>query len=137
MAAYNPHNFDFVHFMNDFFLQPDLSAQFQFLRHHLQVVNAYASNLEQVLNRVRSALGATTPAQPGTLEAAPTNGTSKKVEMFVDLGNFNREINYFEKWWLKMKTWLNISQQTISLQSYDVVVAILLQMSQKAGIFSP
>jgi hypothetical protein len=31
MAAYNPRNFDLGQFMNDLFLQPDLSAQFQFL----------------------------------------------------------------------------------------------------------
>jgi hypothetical protein len=49
MAAYNPCNFDLGQFMNDLFLQPDLSAQFQFLGNHLQVVNAYASAMEQEL----------------------------------------------------------------------------------------
>jgi hypothetical protein len=49
MAAYNPRNFDLGQFMNDLFQQPDLSAQFQFLGNHLQVVNAYASAMEQEL----------------------------------------------------------------------------------------
>jgi hypothetical protein len=49
MAAYNPHNFNLSQFMNDLFQQLDLSAQFQFLGNHLQVVNIYASAMEQEL----------------------------------------------------------------------------------------
>jgi hypothetical protein len=78
MAAYNPRNFDLGQFMNDLFLQPDLLAQFQFLGNHLQVVNAYASAMEQELTRV-TAIATTAQAQiqaqPGTLGAAPTSGT--------------------------------------------------------------
>jgi hypothetical protein len=139
MAAYNPRNFDLGQFMNDLFLQPDLSAQFQFLGNHLQVVNAYASAMEQELTRV-TAIATTAQAQiqaqPGTLGAAPTSGTSKKVEVFADPGNFSGEINHFEEWWLKMKTWLNINQQTIPARSYDAVVSVLSRMKQKAGTFS-
>jgi hypothetical protein len=116
MAAYNPRNFDLRQFMNDLFLQPDLSAQFQFLGNHLQVVNVYASAMEQELTRV-TAIATTAQAQiqaqPGILGAAPTSGTSKKVEVFADPGNFSGEINHDEEWWLKMKAWLNINQQTI------------------------
>jgi hypothetical protein len=139
MAAYNPRNFDLGQFMNDLFLQPDLLAQFQFLGNHLQVVNAYASAMEQELTRV-TAIATTAQAQiqaqPGTLGAAPTSGTSKKVEVFADPGNFSGEINHFEEWWLKMKTWLNINQQTIPARSYDAVVSVLSRMKQKAGTFS-
>jgi hypothetical protein len=49
MATYNSHNFDLGQFMNDLFQQPDLLAQFQFLGNHLQVVNTYASSMEQEL----------------------------------------------------------------------------------------
>jgi hypothetical protein len=70
MAAYNPRNFDLGQFMNDLFLQSDLSAQFQFLGNHLQVVNAYASAMEQELTRV-TAIATTAQAQiqaqPGIL----------------------------------------------------------------------
>jgi hypothetical protein len=139
MAAYNPCNFDLGQFMNDLFQQPDLLAQFQFLGNHLQVVNAYASAIEQELTRV-TAIATTAQAQiqaqPGTLGAAPTSGTSKKVEVFADPGNFSGEINHFEEWWLKMKTWLNINQQTIPARSYDAVVSVLSCMKRKAGIFS-
>jgi hypothetical protein len=75
-------------------------------------------------------------AQPGTLGAAPISGTSKKVEVFADPGNFSGEINHFEEWWLKMKTWLNFNQQTIPARSYDAVVSVLSRMKQKAGTFS-
>jgi hypothetical protein len=113
MAAYNPRNFDLGQFINDLFRQPDLGAQLQFLGSHLQVVNSYASAMEQELTRVTAITTATQAqlqAQPGTLGAAPTSGISKKVEVFADLGNFSGEINHFEEWWLKMKTWLNINQ---------------------------
>jgi hypothetical protein len=36
-------------------------------------------------------------AQPGTLGAAPTSGTSKKVEVFADPGNFSGEISHFKE----------------------------------------
>jgi hypothetical protein len=116
MAAYNPRNFDLGQFMNDLFQQPDLGAQLQFLGSHLQVINSYAAGLEIELTRVTTiatTAQAQAQAQPGTLGAAPTSGTSKKVEVFADPGNFSGEINHFEEWWLKMKTWLNINQQTI------------------------
>jgi hypothetical protein len=85
---------------------------------------------------ITTATQAQLQAQPGTLGAAPTSGISKKVEVFADLGNFSGEINHFEEWWLKMKTWLNINQQTIPARSYDAVVSILSCMKQKAGTFS-
>jgi hypothetical protein len=139
MAAYNPRNFDLGQFMNDLFQQPDLGAQLQFLGSHLQVINSYAAGLEIELTRV-TAIATTAQAQaqgqPGTLGAAPTSGTSKKVEVFADPGNFSGEMNHFEEWWLKMKTWLNINQQTIPAQSYDAVVSVLSRMKQKAGTFS-
>jgi hypothetical protein len=139
MAAYNPHNFDLGQFMNDLFQQPDLGAQLQFLGNHLQVINSYAAAMEQELTRVTAiatAAQAQAQAQPGTLGAAPTSGTSNKVEVFADPGNFSGEINHFEEWWLKMKTWLNINQQTIPARSYDTVVLVLSHMKQKAGTFS-
>ena len=71
----------------------------------------------------------------GGLGAPPTSGTSKKVEVFADPGNFNGEINHFDEWWLKIKTWLNINQLTIPPKSYDAVVAVLFCMKQKAGTF--
>ena len=76
------------------------------------------------------------PPVPGGLGAPPTSGTSKKVEVFANLGNFNGEINHFEEWWLKMKTWLNINQLTIPPKPYDAVIAVLSHMKQKAGTFS-
>jgi hypothetical protein len=94
MAAYNPHNFDLGQFMNDLFQQPDLRAQLQFLGNHLQVINSYVAAMEQELTRVTAittAAQAQTQAQPGTLVAAPTSGTSKKLEVFADPGNFSGE----------------------------------------------
>ena len=35
-----------------------------------------------------------------------------------------------------MKTWLNINQPTIPPKSYDVIVAVLAHIKQKAGTFS-
>jgi predicted secreted Zn-dependent protease len=70
MAAYNSRNFNLGQFMNDLFQQSDLSAQFQFLENHLQVVNAYASAMEQELTQVTAvatAAQAQVQAQPGTL----------------------------------------------------------------------
>jgi hypothetical protein len=139
MAVYNPRNFDLGQFMNDLFQQPDLANQLQFLGNHLQVINSYAAAMEQELTRVTAittAAQAQVQAQPGTLEAAPTSGTSKKVEVFAESGNFSGEISHFEEWWLKMKTWLNINQQTIPARSYDAVVSVLSRMKQKAGTFS-
>jgi hypothetical protein len=107
MGAYNSHNFNLGQFMNDLYQQPDLLAQFQFLGNHLQVVNTYASAMEQELTQVTAittAAQAQVQAQPGTLGAAPTSGTSKKVEVFTDPGDFSKEINHCEEWWLKMKT---------------------------------
>jgi hypothetical protein len=107
MAAYNPRNFNLGQFMNDLYQQPDLLAQFQFLGNHLQVVNTYASAMEQELTQVTAittAVQAQVQAQSGTLGAAPTSGTSKKVEVFTNPSNFSEEINHCEEWWLKMKT---------------------------------
>jgi hypothetical protein len=103
------------------------------------VINSYAASLEIELTRVTAittTAQAQAQAQPGTLGAAPTSGTSKKVEVFADPGNFSGEINHFEEWWLKMKIWLNINQQTIPTRSYDAVVSVLSRMKQKAGTFS-
>jgi hypothetical protein len=139
MAAYNPRNFDLGQFMNDLFQQQDLANQLQFLGNHLQVINSYAAAMEQELTQVTAiatAAQAQVQAQPGTLGAAPTSGTSKKVEVFAKPGNFSGEINHFEEWWLKMKTWLNINQQTIPARSYDTVVSVLSHMKQKARTFS-
>jgi hypothetical protein len=138
MTAYNPRNVDLGQVMNDLFQQPDLANQLQFLGNHLQVINSYAAGLEIELIRV-SAITTTAQAQaqaqPGTLGAAPTSGTSKKVEVFADPGNFSGEINHFEEWWLRMKTRLNINQQTSPARSYDAVVLVLSRMKQKAGTF--
>jgi hypothetical protein len=87
MAAYNPRNFDLGQFMNDLFQQPDLANQLQFLGSHLQVINSYAAGLEIELTRVTAiatTAQAQAQAQPGTLGAAPTSGTSNKVEVFAD-----------------------------------------------------
>jgi hypothetical protein len=103
------------------------------------VINSYAAGLEIELTRVTAittTAQAQAQAQPGSLGAAPTSGTSKTVEVFADPGNFSGEINHFEEWWLKMKTWLNINQQTIPARSYDAVVSVLSRMKQKAGTFS-
>ena len=137
MANYNPHNFNLSQFITDLYQQPDLDAQFKFLGDQFEVINSYSLMLEKELQKV-SAFVATvqTPLAPEDLEAPPTSGTSKKVEVFADPGNFNREINHFEEWWLKMKTWLNINQPTIPPKSYDAAVAVLSCMKQKAGIFS-
>ena len=89
--------------MIDLYQQPDLNAQFKFLGDQFEVINFYSLILEKELQRV-SALIATTPV-PGGLGAPPTSGTSKKMEVFADLGNFNKEISHFEEWWLKMNTW--------------------------------
>ena len=137
MASYNPCNFNLGQFMNDLYQLPDLDAQFKFLGDQFEVINSYSLMLEKELQKV-SALVATVqaPPVPGGLDSPPTSGTSKKVEVFANLGNFNGEINHFEKWWLKMKTWLNINQPTILPKPYDVVVAVLSCIKQKAGIFS-
>ena len=137
MASYNPRNFNVGQFMNDLYQLPDLDAQFKFLGDQFEVNNSYSLMLEKELEKV-SLLVATiqAPPKPGALGSAPTSGTSKKVEVFADPGNFNREINHFEEWWLKMKTWLNINQPTIPPKSYDTVVAVLSRMKQKAGTFS-
>jgi hypothetical protein len=76
MAAYNPRNFDLGQFMNDLFLQPDLSAQFQFLGNHLQVVNAYASAMEQELTRV-TAIATTAQAQSQSSTRNPRSSTNQ------------------------------------------------------------
>ena len=137
MASYNPHNFNLGQFMNDLYQQPDLDAQFKFLGDQFEVINSYSLMLEKQLDKVSTLVTAlqTLPA-PGGLDAPPTSGTSKKVEVFADPGNFNGEINHFEEWWLKMKTWLNINQPTIPPKSYDAIVAVLSRMKQKAETFS-
>jgi hypothetical protein len=86
--------------MNNLFQQPDLRVQLQFLGNHLQVINLYAAAMEQELTRVTAiatAAQAQVQAQPGTPGAAPTSGTSKKVEVFADRGNFSGEINHIEE----------------------------------------
>ena len=116
---------------------PDLDAQFKFLGDQFEVINSYSLMLEKQLEKVSNLVTALQiPPAPGALSAPLTNGTSKKVEVFADPSNFNGEISHFEKWWLKMKTWLNINQPTIPPKSYDTIVAVLSQMKQKAGIFS-
>ena len=134
LASYNPRNFNLGQFMNDLYQQLNLDIQFKFWGDQFEVINSYSLMLEKELQKV-SALIATTPV-PGGLGAPPTSGTSKKVEVFADPGNFNGEISHFEEWWLKMKTWLNINQPTIPLKSYDAIVAVLSRMKQKAGTFS-
>ena len=137
MASYNPHNFNLGQFMNDLYQQPDLDTQFKFLGDQFEVINSYSLMLEKQLEKVSALVTALqTPPAPGGLGAPPTSGTSKKVEVFADSGNFNGEISHFEEWWLKMKTWLNINQPTIPPKSYDTMVAVLFQMKQKAGTFS-
>ena len=93
--------------------------------------------LEKQLEKMSNLITALqTPPAPGALGAPLTSGTSKKVEVFANPGNFNGEISHFEEWWLKMKTWLNIDQATIPPKSYDAIVAVLSRMKQKAGTFS-
>ena len=137
MANYNPRNFNLGQFMNDLYQLPNLDVQFKFLGDQFEVINSFSLMLEKELQKV-SALVTTlqTPPAPGALGAPPASGTSKKVEVFTDPGNFNGEISHFEEWWLKMKTWLNINQLTIPPKSYDAVVAVLSRMKQKAGTFS-
>ena len=137
MASYNPRNFNLGQFMNDLYQLPDLDTQFKFLGDQFKMINSYSLMLEKELEKV--SLLVTTiqaPPKPGALGSSLPSGTSKKVEVFADLGNFNGEINHFEEWWLKMKTWLNINQPTIPPKSYDIVVAVLSHMKQKAGTFS-
>ena len=137
MASYNPHNFNLGQFMNDLYQLLDLHAQFKFLGDQFGVINSYSLMLEEELQKVSTlVITLQTPPAPGALGAPPTSGTSKKVEVFADLGNFNGEISHFEEWWLKTKTWLNINQPTIPPKSYDAIVAVLSRMKQKAGTLS-
>ena len=137
MAIYNPRNFNLSQFMNDLYQQPDLDAQFKFLGDQFEVINSYSLMLEKQLEKVSNLVTALqTPPAPGGLGASPTSGTSKKIDVFANPGNFNEEISHFEKWWLKMKTWLNINQPTIPPKFYNTVVAVLSRMKQKAGTFS-
>ena len=125
MASYNPHNFNLGQFMNDLYQQSNLDAQFKVLGDQFEVINSYSLMLEKQLEKVSALVTAIQKPAPGGLGAPPTSGTSKKVEVFTDLGNFNGEISHFEEWWLKMKTWLNINQPTILPKSYDAVVVVL------------
>ena len=137
MASYNPCNFNLGQFMNDLYQLPNLDAQFKFLGDQFEVINSYSLMLEKQLEKVSTLVTTIqNPPAPGGLGAPPTSGTSKKVEVFADLGNFNGEISHFEEWWLKMKTWLNINQPTIPPKSYDAIVAVLSQMKQEAGTIS-
>ena len=137
MASYNPRNFNLAQFMNDLYQIPDLDAQFKLLGDQFEVINSFSLMLEKQLEKVFTLVMALqTPPAPGGLGAPPTSGTSKKVEVFTNLGNFNGEISHFEEWWLKMKTWLNINQPTIPPKSYDAIVAVLSRMKQKARTFS-
>ena len=86
MASYNPHNFNLSQFMTDLYQQSNLDAQFKFLGDQFEVINSYSLMLEKELQKV-SALIATTLV-PGGLGAPPTSGTSKKVEVFANLGTF-------------------------------------------------
>ena len=113
MANYNPRNFNLGQFMNDLYQLPNLDTQFKFLGDQFQVINSYSLMLETELQKVSAHVIATLAL--GGLAAPPTSGTSKKVKVFADLGNFNGEISHFEEWWLKMKTWLNINHPTIPL----------------------
>ena len=108
--------------MNDLYQLPDLDAQFKFLGDQFEVINSYSLMLEKELQKVSTLV---TTLQTPPAPAPPISGTSKKVEVFADLDNFNGEISHFEKWWLKMKTWLNINQPTIPPKSYDAVVVVL------------
>ena len=137
MATYNPRNFNLSQFMNDLYQLPDLDAQFKFLGDQFEVINSYSLMLEKQLEKVSNLVTALqTPPALEALGAPLTSGTSKKVEVFANPGNFNGEISHFEEWWLKMKTWLNIDQATIPPKSYDAIVAVLSRMKQKAGTFS-
>ena len=137
MASYNPHNFNLAQFMNDLYQQTNLDAQFKFLGDQFEVINSYSLMLEKQLEKVSTLVTTLhTPPAPGGLGAQLNSGTSKKVEVFANPGNFNGEISHFEEWWFKMKTWLNINQPIIPPKSYDAIVAVLSQMKQKAGIFS-
>ena len=136
MASYNPYDFNLGRFMNDLYQLPNLDVQFKFLGDQFEVINSYSLMLEKELQKVSTLVTTLQTPAPGALGAPPTSGTSKKVEVFANPGNFNGEITHFKEWWLKMKTWLNINQPTIPPKSYDVIVAVLSQMKQKAGTFS-
>ena len=99
MATYNPCNFNLSQLMHDLYQLPDLDAQFKFLGDQFEVINSYSLMLGKQLEKVSNLVTALqTPPAPGALDAPPTSGTSKKVEVFADPGNFNGEISHFEEW---------------------------------------
>ena len=87
------------------------------------------ADLQKELDEARKALREV--PSPGATPA------SRKVEAFADPGVFEGEINKFEDWWQKMRTWLMINETTIPKESWDATAAVLSRMKgPRAGTFA-
>ena len=85
--------------MNDLYQLPNLDVQFKFLGDQFEVINSYSLMLEKELQKVSTLVTTLQTPAPGALGAPLTSGTSKKVEVFANPGNFNGEITHFKEWW--------------------------------------
>ena len=75
-------------------------------------------------------------AGPSTAMAT-TSLYSKKVEIFNDLGEYDRSKAKFEEWWAKMQAWLTVNQHVIPAGLQDAVGAVLSRLKgPKAGPFT-
>ena len=77
-------------------------------------------------------------ASPSTAQAmVPISLYLKKIEIFNDLGEYDRSKAKFEERWAKMQAWLMVNQHTIPTGSQDAVSTVLFRLKGlKAGSFT-
>src|SRR6266576_2556066 len=78
-----------------------------------------------------------TEAPPPRANVGGDSGSSCKVEVFADPGDYEGNKAKFEEWWSKMKGWLHINRRSIAPRSNDAVMAVLSRLKgPKAGNFA-
>ena len=77
-------------------------------------------------------------ASPSTAQAmVPISLYSKKIEIFNDLGEYDRSKAKFKERWAKMQAWLMVNQHTIPTGSQDAISTVLFWLKGlKAGSFT-
>src|SRR6266576_539439 len=78
-----------------------------------------------------------TQAPPPRGNVGGDSGSSRKVEVFTDPGDYEGNKAKFEEWWSKIKGWLYVNRRSITPESPDAVMAVLSRLKgPKAGQFA-
>ena len=105
-----------------------IAIQGQRIANHALLIKEQANTIQSLCTKIRK--------QPEASSSGLAHLKSK-VDIFADTNKYDGSFAKFNKWWAKMKGWLNINHHIIEEASYEAVDTVFSQLKgPKAGPFT-